>query len=213
MLQRARGESLIISGRQRGPTDGAKAKHKDFALHLENRSSLSPAALTSHVSNCVGARRAEPVGATLVCYPPFPPPPSLFLSEHNRNYVLFLLKLLQLRCVSTRTTESTLGQKSGLNSSYFYGDEKLRHGARCSHEGKKLLVGALGQELTLLPIYGQLPCFHLRVALLVLQLISGQCWSDSAIKVIQVLIADYLTQCLSFHQKQPLFFLFPLPLL
>lgn len=35
MLQRVRGESLIISAWQRGPTDRAKAKHKDFVLHLK----------------------------------------------------------------------------------------------------------------------------------------------------------------------------------
>lgn len=35
MLQRVRGESLIISAWQRGPTDRAKAKHKVFVLHLK----------------------------------------------------------------------------------------------------------------------------------------------------------------------------------
>lgn len=34
MLQRLRGESLIISAWQRGPTDRAKAKHQVFVLHL-----------------------------------------------------------------------------------------------------------------------------------------------------------------------------------
>lgn len=121
MLRRVRGESLIISARQRGPTDRAKAKHKDFALHLESRSSLSPAVLTSHVSNCVGGREERSQSVLLSCLLFFPAP--LSLSDHNHNYFLslavFFLKLLQLRCASMLTRVSILGRRNGLNPIIF----------------------------------------------------------------------------------------------
>ena len=89
VLQRMRWESLIISAWQRGPTDSAKAKHKVFCAPPENHSSLSPAAPPSHVSNCVGVRRLEPVCATLVFH--------FLVQSHNHLKIFFFPRYLSLK--------------------------------------------------------------------------------------------------------------------
>lgn len=148
MLQRVRGESLIISGRQRGPTDRAKAKHKDFALHLEDRSSLSPAALTSHVSNCVGARRAEPVGATLLFAIFHPPPLSIWPQSQVFSFSRCLPPeaLAATLCIHAYNRVNFRPQKL-VESCSFYLDVNWDM-VRDVHMRvkKKLLVGALGRS-------------------------------------------------------------------
>lgn len=66
MLQRVRGESLIISAWQRGPTDRAKVKHKSLCSTWEQQLLISSCSAQSCVKLCGG----EKSGASL-CYSVF----------------------------------------------------------------------------------------------------------------------------------------------
>lgn len=77
MLQRVKGESLIISSWQRGPTDRAKVKHKSLCSTWEPELLICSCAAQSCVKLCGGKKS----GASL-CYSLF----SFFLSSLQKFF-------------------------------------------------------------------------------------------------------------------------------